>query len=160
MHLILKDSSQKSGDKSLVTNYRPISLLSIPSKVLKRIVHNRLLQHLTTNSILSLRQFGYRPGSSTQEALLTATYDWQRYIDLSLSSAALFLNMSKAFDKAPHSRLFHSLTGVGVTGPLHDWFRSYLSNHSQKVVLNGSSSTQLPVKSGVHSGPSSIHHLY
>ena len=65
----------KSGNKNLVSNYRPISLLSIPSKLLERIVHNRLLAHLLTNSILSPRQFGFRPGSSTQEALLVATHD-------------------------------------------------------------------------------------
>ena len=83
---------------------------------------------------------------------MTATHDWQRYLDLSLSSAALFLDMSKAFDKVPHSRLLHSLTAVGVTGPLHLWFQSYLSNRSQKVVLSGHSSTPLPVKSGVPQG--------
>ena len=65
----------KAGDKSLVSNYRPISLLSIPSKILERIVHRRLLQHLISNSILSPWQFGFRPHSSTQEALLTATHD-------------------------------------------------------------------------------------
>ena len=55
----------KSRDKSFVSNYRPISILSIPSKVLERVIHNRLLHHLITNSILSPRQFGFRPGSST-----------------------------------------------------------------------------------------------
>ena len=68
----------KSGAKGSVSNYRPISLLSIPSKLLERIVHNRLLHHLITNSILSPRQDGFRPGSSTQEAILSATHDWQR----------------------------------------------------------------------------------
>ena len=65
----------KSGAKGSVSNYTPISLLSIPSKLLEHIVHNRLQHHLITNSILSPRQFGFRPGSSTQEALLTATHD-------------------------------------------------------------------------------------
>ena len=105
----------KGGDRRLASNYRPISL---PSKLLERIVHNRLLHHLTANSILSSRQFGFRPGSSTQEALLTATHDWQRCLDLGVSSVALFLDMSKAFDKVPHSRLLHSLQAVGVSGPL------------------------------------------
>lgn len=54
----------KSGDKGSVSNYRPISLLSIPSKILERIVHRRLLHHLITNSIISPKQFGFRPGSS------------------------------------------------------------------------------------------------
>ena len=92
------------------------------------------------------------PGSSTQEALLTATHDWQRCLDLGLSSVALFLDMSKAFDKVPHSSLLHSLQAVGVSGPLLAWFESYLSNRSQRVVLSGLSSSPLPVQSGVPQG--------
>ena len=135
----------KSGDKNLVSNYRPISLLSIPSKLLERIVYNRLLHHLLSNSILSPRQFGFRPCSSTQEALLTATHDWQRNLDRGLSSAALFLDLSKVFDKVPHHKLILSLSAV----PLLKWLESYLTHRSQRVVLNGHSSTSLPVLSGV-----------
>ena len=142
----------KSGNKNLVSNYRPISLLSIPSKLLERIVLNRLLAHLLTNSILSPRQFGFRPGSSTQEALLVATHDWQRLLDQGHSSAALFLDLSKAFDKVPHHKLLSSLSDVGVSGSLLSWFESYLSCRSQQVVLGGSSSTPLPVLSGVPQG--------
>ena len=142
----------KSGNKNLVSNYRPISLLPIPSKVLERIVHDRLLRHLITNSILSPRQFGFRPGSSTQEALLIATHDWLNHLDHGLSSAALFLDMSKAFDKVPHCQLLQSLSAVGVSGPLLEWFKSYLSNRTQKVVLSGFSSTSHPVRSGVPQG--------
>ena len=91
----------KSGNKCFVSNYRPISLLSLPSKLLERIVFNRLLDHLLTNSILSPRQFGFRPGSSTQEALLVATHDWQRFLDRGYSSAALFLDLSKALIRCP-----------------------------------------------------------
>ena len=72
----------KSGNKSTVSNYRPISLLSIPSKLLERIVHRRLLRHLLVNDILSPRQFGFHPGSSTQKALLAATHDWHRCLDI------------------------------------------------------------------------------
>ena len=95
----------KSGDKRSVSNYCPISLLSIPSKLLERIVHRKLLRHLLDNSILSPRQFGFRLGSSTQEALLTATHDWHRSLDRGLSTAALFLDLSNAFDRVPHNRL-------------------------------------------------------
>ena len=67
-----------------------------------------------------------------------------------ISSAALFLDMSKAFDKVPHHHLLCFLSVVGISGPLLKWFESYISNHSQKVVLNGYSSTSLPVS---HNGP-------
>ena len=114
----------KSGNKSSVSNYHPISLLSISSRLLECIVHRRLLHHLLDKDLLSPRQFGFRPGSSTQEALLTATHDWHRCLDRGLNSAALFLDMSKAFDRVPHSKLLSSLSSVGISGPLHQWFRS------------------------------------
>ena len=142
----------KSGDKSVISNYRPISLLSIPSKLLKRIVHRRLLHHLLDNSILSPRQFGFRPGSSTQEALLTATYDWHHCLDHGLSTAALFLDLSKAFDRVPHRKVLCTLSLVGISSPLLQWFQSYLSHRSQRVVLNGHSSSTLLVKSCVPQG--------
>ena len=59
----------KSGDKGPVSSYRPISLLSLLSKILERIIHNRLLSFLLSNKLLSPLQFGFRPCSSTQEAL-------------------------------------------------------------------------------------------
>ena len=142
----------KSGDKRSVSNYCPISLLSIPSKLLERIVHRMLLRHLLDNSILSPQQFGFGPGSSTQEALLTATHDWHRSLDRGLSTAALFLDLSKTFDRVPHNKLLCSLSSIGISGPLLQWFQSYLSDRSQRVVLNGHSSSALPVKSGVPQG--------
>ena len=69
--------------------------------------------------------------------------------DTLLSSAELFLDMSKAFDKVPHPRLLHSLQAVGVSGPLLAWFKSYLSS---RIVLSGLSSSPLPGQSGVPEG--------
>ena len=82
-------------DPCCIANYRPISLLSLPSKVLERIVRNRLLKYLLANNIPSSRQFGFRPGSSTQEALLFATNDWSRCLDKRTSVAAVFFDLSK-----------------------------------------------------------------
>ena len=111
-------------------NFRPISLLSLPSKILERIVHNQLLNHLLSNDLLSSRQFGFRPSSSTQEALLFATHDWSCYLDKGLSVAAVFFDLSKAFDKVPHCQLLSALANVGVSGSLLNWFRSYLNELS------------------------------
>ena len=86
-----------------MSNYRPVSLLPMSSKVLECIVYidNRLVHHLS-NSILLFQQLGLRHGSSTQKALLTATHDLYIQLDLELRSAAFFLDMSKAFDKIFH----------------------------------------------------------
>ena len=140
------------GDPRCVMNFRPISLLSLPSKILERIVHNHLLNHLLSNDLLSSRQFGFRPSSSTQEALLFATHDWSCYLDKGLSVAAVFFDLSKAFDKVPHCQLLSALANVGVSGSLLNWFRSYLSNRSQRVVLDGYTSEVHPVTSGVPQG--------
>ena len=109
----------KGGDPKLVSNYRPISLLSLPSKILECIIYNRLLSHLLTNSLLSNSQFGFRPCSSTQEALIATTTSWHQYLDEKQSVGAVFFDLSKAFDSVPHSGILRALTRIGVTGFLH-----------------------------------------
>ena len=110
------------------------------------------MNHLLTNSLLSVRQFGFRPGSSTQEALISATTDWHKFLDGKKDVAAVFFYLSKAFDTVPHQSLLQALSQIGVSGKLLQWFESYLSGRSQRVVLNGCSSTSISVRSGVPQG--------
>ena len=142
----------KAGDPKLVSNYRPISLLSLPSKLLERFIHNSLLDYILSNSLLSSNQFGFRPGSSTQEALLTATTDWHSFLDSHSDVAAVFFDLSKAFDSIPHEGILDSLRHVGVHGPLLKWFSSYLSDRQQRVVLDGQRSPLIKISSGVPQG--------
>ena len=96
----------------LLSLYRPTSLLLLPSKLLKRIVHNCLINYLLGNTLLSPCQFGFRHcHSSTQEALLSyATNDWHYHLDSGQSVASVFFNFSKAFDRVPHSQLTSTLS--------------------------------------------------
>ena len=80
----------KSGDPALAKNYRPISLLSLVSKILERVVHEALLTHVLDQGYLSPKQFGFRPGSSTAEAILAATRDWHDSLERSSSVACVF----------------------------------------------------------------------
>lgn len=66
----------KASDTALVSNYRPVSLLSLVSKVLERIIHDSMMAHVEERGLLSNSQFGFRRGSSTQEAILSTTLDW------------------------------------------------------------------------------------
>ena len=142
----------KAGDKSDVSNYRPISLLSLISKVLERIVHNQISLHLTSNKLLSNNQFGFRSGFSTQDALLTVTNDWHQLLSKNRQVGAVFFDIRKAFDSVPHNQIIKSLSKHGISGPLLTWLSDYLSNRSQRVVLEGASSTPCRVTSGVPQG--------
>ena len=97
----------------------------------------KLFSHLQSNSLLSCCQFGFRPFSSTQEAIISATTDWHKILDMKANVAAMFFDLSKAFDTIPHSGILNALSNVGVSGPLYKWFSSYLSNRQQCVVLEG-----------------------
>ena len=142
----------KRGDPKFATNYRPISLLSLPSKLLERIIHTRLMNHLLSNNLLSSKQFSFRPSSSTQEALISASSIWHQYLDKRLSVGAIFFDLSKAFDRVPHAKLLSALRSVGVGGSILAWFSDYLSNRTQQVVLDGCSSSPRKVLSGVPQG--------
>ena len=130
----------KIANPKLVSKYRLILLLSLPSKLLEHIIHDRLLDHLPTNSLLSDRQFGFHPGSSMLEVLIVVTTDWHKHLDNKSNIATFFFNLSKAFDFVPHQGLLQSLANVGVSGPLLKRFKSYLSGRIQCVMLDCTSS--------------------
>ena len=142
----------KSGQTSEASNYRPISLLSLISKVLERCIHNRVMDFLLHNKLLSDHQFGFRPRFSTQDALLTATRDWHQSLTTHKQVAAVFFDVKKAFDSVPHDQLLKSLSDIGITGQLLKWFADYLTGRQQRVVLDGVASNYTQVTSGVPQG--------
>ena len=137
----------KSGDKSNVKNYRPISLLSNISKVLERLVYNKVFDYYSSS--ISHYQFGFCKNKSSLQQLLL-------YFDDLCSSNkqtdCIYLDFSKAFDSVPHNELLMKFWSVGITDKLWTWFQSYLSNRRQFVSINNCSSDALPVKSGVPQG--------
>jgi len=140
----------KSGDKSLVSNYRPISLLCILSKVLERIVYNNLLVYL--KQTLTVHQFGFLPGRSALQQLLLVT---ETLLSAKLTQAEvdiIYMDFRKAFDSVSHNRLLQKLQTIGVTGNLWNWLRSYLTNRFQSVRIGNYSSDLCHVLSGVPQG--------
>ena len=137
----------KTGDRCSVRNYRPISLLSVVSKVLEKLVYNNIVNFLT-NSI-SVSQFGFLRGRSSLQQLLV-------FFNIVLSSASqidvIYLDFRKAFDSVAHNELLFKLWKFGIIGNIWFWLRAYLSNRVQYVSIGQSTSPSLPVVSGVPQG--------
>ena len=127
------------------SNYRPISILPILSKLLERHVHNLLSHHLHTNCPLSPYQWGFIEGKSTTSALLSFIQDCHNALDSSQEVCTVFFDLSKAFDTVPHLPLLYKLSCLQVPSFLLRWIHDYLSNRSQAVVLGGTTSDTLPV---------------
>jgi len=142
----------KSGDKSNICNYRPISVLPSFSKIYEKLVYNRLINYLEKHSILNSCQFGFRSSRSTAMAVLEMTDKISEAIDKNQFSIGVFIDLSKAFDTLDHNILLNKLHYYGVRGNALSWFKSYLNNRKQYVHYNNYSSTYLPIRCGVPQG--------
>ena len=130
----------KSGDKMQLSNYRPVSVLPLFSKILERIMYSRLLSFTNKNNVLYPYQFGFRAGHSPELALVYLVDRISRALEEGEYVLGLFLDFSKAFDTVNHEILFSKLEFYGVRGIALAWFRSYLTSRTQYVEYNGTSS--------------------
>ena len=140
----------KSGDRSSVKNYRPISLLCSLSKVLERLVFDQMIIFLSPK--ISITQFGFLKGKSTQQQLLLIVNLVSNNLDKNLATDIAYLDLRKAFDTVPHGLLLHKLHAIGISGLLYTWLSDYLSNRTQVVSVKGVLSSTLEVLSGVPQG--------
>ena len=141
-----------SGTNSSPSNFRPISLLSITSKLLEKVIHLRIISYLEVSSPIASNQWGFLPGRSTTRALLSAVHHWMGEMEEGKEIATVFFDLTKAFDSVPHRQLITKLKTIGLDERLILWITDYLTNRHQSVVLNGEASTPLPVISGVPQG--------
>ena len=142
----------KSKSKELFNNYRSISLLSNMSKVLEKVVHNRLYSFLIKNSILYDKQYGFRPKRSTIDAITEFTAGILPSLDRKKQCLSIYLDLSKAFDTINHSILLNKLKYYGIRGKPLEWFRSYLQQRKQYVSYLGVQSTTQNIEYGVPQG--------
>jgi hypothetical protein len=131
----------KKGCKTAPQNYRPISLLCCTSKIFERLVADKLnMKYILENNLISARQSGFMPNDSTCNQSIHITDDILQAFDKGQETIAIFMNISKAFDKVWHRGLLVKLQNNGIKGNLLAWLKSYLSDRSQCVVLNGTKS--------------------
>ena len=141
----------KTGDKSVISNYRPISLLCSLSKVLEKLVYDKIYDFVMESSI-SVFQFGFVRNRSTLAQLLLYTNSLVQAYDERQQVDSIYLDIRKAFDSVCHGKLLSKLWDAGIIGSAWKFFKSYLSNRRQCVVVDGQSSGWLPVTSGVPQG--------
>ena len=133
-------------------NYRPVSNLSFISKVLERIVYSQFLNHITANKLIDKFQSTYKPGHSTETALIRVVNDMLNATDNGNLSLLTLLDLSATFDTIHHSILLERLqTSFGIDGLPLKW-ESYLSNRHQKVKIDNNLSNVLPILYGVPQG--------
>ena len=142
----------KSGDNTNVSNYRPISLLPILSKLLEKHMYAIILHQFEEFSPISVRQWGFQPKKSTTAALLKTFNDWALALDNHKEVCAVFFDIRKAFDSVPHRYLLQKLIDAGINSFILRWVTSYLCGRLQYVIVNGQRSSTSVVVSGVPQG--------
>ena len=142
----------KGNSKHDLNNYRPISLLPLLSKLLERVVYNQVWHFLDTFNLISSNQYGFRRNRSTTMAVLNNLDYVYENLDQGNTVVSIFMDFSKAFDCIDHQILLRKLHSYGIRGIALDWFRSYLNDRKQYVVINFSESELRPITHGVPQG--------
>ena len=136
------------GERSTAKNYRPVSLLSVVSKVFEKLVNNRIVDHLEKYGLFSDFQYGCRSSRSTADLLTVVSDRIARAFNRSGATPVVALDIFKAFDRVWHAGLLHKLKSYGISGQIFGLI-SFLSNTRLRVVLDGKSSQEYPVNAGV-----------
>ena len=142
----------KAGDRSVFSNYRPISLLSQFSKILEKLFNERLDKFIDKFQLLNNCQYGFRSRMSTSHALMDLVEEITSSIDAKKISIGVFIDLKKAFDTVNHTLLIDKLEYYGIRGIAQEWLKSYLKDRKQFVQIDECASTLLNVTCGVPQG--------
>ena len=140
----------KKGCSLTASNYRPISLLSVFSKITEKVMYKRLYKFLEKHKILYHLQFGFCTSHSIYHALVSFTEAIKNSLDSKKFCFGIFIDLHKAFDTVNHNVLLKKVEHYGIRGTALHWFESYLTNRKQYVSVNGSNSSCLNVTLGFH----------
>jgi len=142
----------KKGPTTDCSNYRPISITCVTSKLLERIIANQIKNHLISNNLLHTAQHGFLTGLSTCTNLLESLNDWTHYLQDKHGVVIAYVDFSKAFDVVSHSKLFVRLESYGIGGTLLTWLRNFFTGRTHCTKVGGSLSDLVTLLSGVIQG--------
>ena len=142
----------KGGNRGDVSNYRPVSLLPLPGKLLEKIVHDRFSSFLDETSFLTDHQGGFRKGFSTTSTIADLTDEFFTSINRGDTTLAAFVDLKKAFDTVNTNILIKKLKEAGIRNRALSWCESYLNGRSQRTMANGESSGKKGISCGVPQG--------
>lgn len=142
----------KKGSRCETKNYRPVSLTSIPCKILETIIKDNINKHLLKHNLISDSQHGFSAGKSCLTNLLDFYNCVTEWLDDGYSVDIIYLDFAKAFDKVSHVKLITKLKAYGITGCVSNWIKQWLNNRKQRVTINGNFSDWSKVTSGVPQG--------
>lgn len=142
----------KAGNKNSPLNYRPISLTSVPCKIMEHVIFTHIISFLDKVNFFHPAQHGFRKGFSCETQLALFVHDLHSNLDNNLQTDAIFLDFTKAFDKVPHKRLLLKLSHLNLHPAVLIWIQEFLHNRSQSVLVNDQLSNFIPVTSGVPQG--------
>ena len=126
----------KSGDEKMFSNYRPVSVLPVFSKLIERLMYNRLIMFVTNNDLLYKYQFGFQRGKSAYMALLMLVDKMTEALEKGECVVGIFLDFSKGFDTVNYDILLQKLSLYGIEDIALTWFKDYLHNRTQHVTYN------------------------
>lgn len=152
LHQLITPIYKGKGSKCKAPNYRPISLTSHIVKAFERVIRKKLVAYLEDNNLISPNQHGFRKGRSCLSELLHHHDDVLLNGNSGEGTDIIYLDFAKAFDKVDHKLLLNKLKKVGIGGKLLNWFKAFLSNRKQEVVIEGFKSWISDVLSGVPQG--------
>ena len=142
----------KGGDSKVPSNFRPISLLPTLSKVIEKLVKKRIWNYLQLFNVITAKQFGFQASKGTHDAIFDFLERVYFGVNRGDASAAVFCDLSKAFDCVDHGILLRKMERYGFRGRALSWFSSYLEGRRQSVVHSGARSSALEINCGVPQG--------
>ena len=142
----------KSKARSCAANYRPVALTSHLIKVFEKIIRKNIVQYMDKHGLFNESNHGFREARSCLSQLLQHYDDILNLLEKGMNVDVVYLDFAKAFDKVDHNIVLQKIHNLGIGGNLYSWIESFLTNRYQTVVVEGSSSMPVEVKSGVPQG--------